>query len=175
MASFRDGSEDFQRLDYALLQNGAVTLYWRPEYLREDAAWLAAHDYRLHDIDASKWRSEADMHDALARELAFPDHYGANLDALADCLGDLPVPETGGLALLVRGLDAFSRQESRLAHALLDIAARASRGYLLSGRRFVVLVQSDDPHVEFGALGGTSAQWNRREWLTASRDPRAAT
>ena len=33
-----------------------------------------------------------EAHDKLARKLDFPEHYGRNLDALADCLGDVHHP-----------------------------------------------------------------------------------
>ena len=45
MTSFRGDGQDLQRVDYALLQNGAVTLYWRLAYLEEDVTWLTAHGY----------------------------------------------------------------------------------------------------------------------------------
>ncbi len=31
MAAFTDAPATFERLDWRLLQNGPVTLYWRPE------------------------------------------------------------------------------------------------------------------------------------------------
>ena len=40
-------------------------------------------------LSARKWRTEQDVHDALARALQFPGYYGRNLDALFDCLRDL--------------------------------------------------------------------------------------
>ena len=33
-----------------------------------------------------------DAHEVLAAKLDFPDYYGANLDALEDCLGDICEP-----------------------------------------------------------------------------------
>ena len=36
--------------------------------------------------------SLADVHALLAEELDFPDYYGANLDALEECLGDVRRP-----------------------------------------------------------------------------------
>ena len=33
-----------------------------------------------------------DAHEVLAAKLDFPDYYGANLDALEDCLGDIREP-----------------------------------------------------------------------------------
>lgn len=44
-------------------------------------------------LDFSNSGSVADMHIVIARECGFPGHYGANLDALWDCLsGDLETP-----------------------------------------------------------------------------------
>ncbi|MBQ9069689.1 MAG: barstar family protein [Eggerthellaceae bacterium] len=40
-------------------------------------------------IDESSFQSASGVHAYLASHLDFPDHYGANLDALSDCLGDL--------------------------------------------------------------------------------------
>lgn len=40
-------------------------------------------------LSARKWRTEQDVHDALARALSFPGYYGRNLDALFDCLREL--------------------------------------------------------------------------------------
>lgn len=37
-------------------------------------------------------RDEAGFHAEIAAALGFPAHYGANLDALWDCLADLPEP-----------------------------------------------------------------------------------
>ena len=36
--------------------------------------------------------SEAVLHDQLKRRLHFPEYYGANLSALADCLSEMCVP-----------------------------------------------------------------------------------
>ena len=40
-------------------------------------------------LSARAWRTEQDVHDALARALQFPGYYGRNLDALFDCLREL--------------------------------------------------------------------------------------
>jgi hypothetical protein len=41
----------------------------------EDLACLLTHAYRIHRWDAATWKSDADAHDALARELRFPDYF----------------------------------------------------------------------------------------------------
>ena len=40
-------------------------------------------------IDGAAIETREQLHDALARQLSFPDYYGRNLDALFDCLTDL--------------------------------------------------------------------------------------
>ncbi|OXM16792.1 barnase inhibitor [Paenibacillus herberti] len=43
-------------------------------------------------LNGKKLASMDDVHDLFARELAFPDYYGRNLDALFDCLQDYSEP-----------------------------------------------------------------------------------
>ena len=43
-------------------------------------------------IDGAEIMTRDELHDALARQLALPDWYGRNLDALFDCLTDLHEP-----------------------------------------------------------------------------------
>jgi ribonuclease inhibitor len=46
-------------------------------------------------FDSSHVETIAQLHDELARMLDFPDYYGANLDALYDCLsGEMELPLT---------------------------------------------------------------------------------
>ena len=44
-------------------------------------------------LDGARIQNRAELHDALARELALPDWYGRNLDALFDCLTE-PMEDT---------------------------------------------------------------------------------
>ncbi|GAA0960275.1 hypothetical protein GCM10009554_75150 [Kribbella koreensis] len=40
-------------VDYRLMMNGFVTLFWSPEVLANTVDWLAEHGYRLARADAS--------------------------------------------------------------------------------------------------------------------------
>ena len=40
-------------------------------------------------IDGALIETREQLHETLARQLAFPEHYGRNLDALFDCLSDI--------------------------------------------------------------------------------------
>ncbi len=169
MAVFRDGSDDFQRLDYTLLQNGTVSLYFRSAVLAEDVEQLKTYGYRIDNFDCAAWQNEEDMFTAFAATLNFPDYFGRNLNALNDCLCDIDVPEESGRALVFHRYDAFAAKMSEVVWTVLDIIESNSHLYLLFGKRLLALVQSDDPRIQFNGLGAQHANWNRREWLNANR------
>ncbi|MGD9633318.1 MAG: barstar family protein [Pirellulales bacterium] len=170
MAIFH-GDDDYQRLDWMLLQNGAVSLYHRVEILAEDVAWLAAHGYVVHDFDCAAWDSQDHFHDAVSTELDFPGWYGRNFSAFNDCLCDIEIPDEGGCALVFRRYDHFTAREPQPAQWILEAIQDNSRILSLWGKRLLALLQSDDPRLEFQLrpVGACSVSWNRREWLNSAR------
>jgi len=184
MAVFTNSPDDCQRIDWSVLCNGGgIALYWREEYLADDVRWLAAQNYDIYEFACDRWDAEASMYSDIERVLRFSEWWGPvwghNLDALDDCLTDLPISDIGGAALVFHKFNVYaSGSGSASIHSgrsraedLLDVLARASRYCLLNGKRFIVLVQTEDPNLRIGALGGTSPAWNRREWLNANRTP----
>jgi hypothetical protein len=169
MAIFRDDANPWNQLDWRLLQNGAVTLYSRPEILAEDLAWLAANHYVIDRLDCSAWTTAAAVFGGLAAALAFPAYYGENLEALSDCLGTLAIPDEGGRVLVLDRFDVPARALAGLATGILDVIAVQARQHLLFGHRLLGLVQSDDRKLAFDPIGATAATWNPREWLDAAR------
>ena len=103
-------------------------------------------------------------------------------DAFDDCLTDLPIRDDGGAVLVLNRFNVYeSGHGSVLMHsgraeaqAVLDIMARACRFFLLNGKRFIVLVQTENPNLQIGSLGGASPVWNRRERLSANRSPESS-
>ena len=169
MAIFRDGTDDYQRLDYALLRNGANTLYYRPEVLAKDLAQLKEYDYEIVEFNCTEWAGEGVMHNDFAQKLDFPGYYGKNPDALNDCLCDLEIKDESGLALVFNRFDYFAAANSRVAWDVLDIIEHNSRTYLLYGKRLLALAQSNDPTISFNGLGSSGANWNHQEWLNSAR------
>lgn len=67
----------------------------------EIVAAAEACDYRVFRVELAGVVDKAGLLDALARGMAFPEWFGANWDALADCLADLGwCPAEGYLVLL---------------------------------------------------------------------------
>lgn len=183
MAIFKADGVNDEQLDWTILRDGGVCLYWRPEILVDDLNLLKSNGYRIISFEAAEWQSASEweserlMHESLKARLAFPDYYGKNLNALDECmLDDLAVPDSGGLALVLNHYDRFfkpvhspSSDERSTAEVVLSIFAKAVRYHMLFGRRLLILVHSDDPKIQFGRLGGVAASWNHREWLNKNR------
>ena len=169
MAAFSDDPETLQRVDWRLLQTGPVTLYWRPEYMRQDVECLEAHGYLIHHFDVTDWNDLTKMHGEFQSKLAFPSYYGKNLDALNDCLSDIAIPNDAGTALTFAHFDSLIATQPTVAAALLDILADNSRRAMLFGKRLIALVQTDSPDLRTGPIGATTGNWNCREWLDSNR------
>lgn len=89
-------------------------------------------------LDGVAVASAPGLHAALAAALRFPDWYGANLDALADCLRDVP----SGTVLLWDGWAAVARAEPRVFRVAVDLLEE----------RVTVLLRGDGPDVGVPSL-----------------------
>ena len=137
--------------------------------LSQDIAWFRQAGYQVHELDAGRWTTPDQFHADAQRALNFPAYYAKNLASWIDCLAELPVPDETGTLLLFRRYDAFARAQHQLAQTILDSIETTSRRFLLTGRRLIALVQSDDPRIRFERVGAMPVTWNPREWLDADR------
>jgi RNAse (barnase) inhibitor barstar len=169
MATFTGDPDETTRLDWRILQNGAMCLYFQRHILDEDVAWLGAQRYEVYHFDCGRWTSEPEFHADVSRQLGFPAWYGRNLDAFNDSLSDLVVPDQGGAALVLVRFDLFVQRLPNVAWHVLDIVDVNSRWFLLFGRRLVALVQSDDPSISINTVGARRVMWNPRELFDKQR------
>ena len=168
-AAFGDVPADRERLDWLLFQNGGVVLYHKQQILAEHTAWLLREGYQLRELDASGWKDSKAFHADVKRVFAFPSHYTSNLASLVDALAELEIPPGGAIAVQMKRYDRFAKIESHLAWSVLDALETTSRRLLLTGRRLLTLVQSDDPRIKFERVGAMPVNWNPREWLETDR------
>jgi hypothetical protein len=175
MATWNPADELNHPLDFLLIQNGFVSMFLQPAVLQEALSWLQARGYHIVSMDAASWLTPADMHADIARALDFPGYYGANLDALEDCLRDVAVQSYGwsepdtGLVLVINGYDAFAARDEGTAHSLLDVYARQAAYAALFGHRLMCLITSGDPEAQIAPVGATTVSWNHWEFLESSR------
>ena len=158
-----------QALDWRLLERGAIALYHKGSVLGGDLAWFRQQGYVVRELDASGWTTPDAFHADVQRALAFPPYYGRNLASWIECVAELEVPDQGGTAIAIRRYDVFAKAQPQLAQTILDSLESTSRRFLLTGRRLLALVQSDDPRIRFERVGALPVTWNPREWLDADR------
>lgn len=163
-------------VDFRLVQNTSVTLFWRSSLLDETVDWLQSHAYRVMDFEAGSWSSPADMYTDVAAALSFPAYFGCNLDAFNDCMADVASGRYGwdasadtGLVIVLRAFDAFTAADRRTAQIMLDIVAAQARFAILFGHRIICLVQSNDPSTVFEPVGAVPVIWNDAEWADTRR------
>lgn len=179
MAAFDANDSRWGDLDFRLVMNTFVTLFWRPAVLEQTVGWLLTSGYQVVRVDASQWTSQEDTR-ALGIALGFRDYTGRSLDALNDYLGDvasyeyIAAREATGLVLVLAGYDKFVARCPYPAQAILDMFARQARSAALIGHRMIRLVQSDDPDIEFAPVGAVSVDWNDAEAAATKRHRKLA-
>ncbi|MFH1221551.1 MAG: barstar family protein, partial [Candidatus Micrarchaeota archaeon] len=164
-ATFQNDPSEWQRLDWLILQNGCLSLYWRTELLQKDIEWFKKENYRVVEFDCKSWNSETEMHEQLKKKLNFPDYYGKNFPALNDCLSDLEIIGTGQIVVF-HHLDSI---DGKTIHILLEIFANNARKQLLFGKRLIVLSQVDNPNFQTDPVGSTPVLWNGYECFDKNR------
>lgn len=93
-----------------------------PGLLATGAAEQGLHFAR---IDLANCTDKACLLQAFARALAFPEWFGGNWDAFADCLADLDWLEAPGHVLLIEGDAAMARHAPEILDTCREILADA--------------------------------------------------
>jgi len=155
-------------LDYLLLKDGNVIKYHNTDVLEGDIEWLDKNNYDLIDIDTASWNSN-NFHQSIKSSFSFPDYYGENLNAFADCLSDMKNAKYKGLVIVLRRFDNFTDLDRVLSESLLDAISSIARRWVLQGFYLLCLVQSDDPDITYDKIGGYAPNWNGVEWFDDDR------
>ncbi|WP_100616346.1 barstar family protein [Confluentibacter citreus] len=154
--------------DIEILKNGPICKYFKNGVLNDDLIWFSNNNFEIIEMNTRTWNRK-NAHPNLKTALNFPDYYGENLNAFVDCLRDLYNKKYKGLILAFRNYDNFVNEDKNLATGILDIIAKESRIWLLTGQKLIGLVQSDNPDLDFPELGGISPDWNSSEWFNDNR------
>ncbi len=91
-------------------------------------------------IDARDVTGKEQFLKRAAQALQFPDYFGGNWDALADCLTDMSWHEANGFAVLVGAVDAFALNAPDDVQTALSIFMEAAEFWRDEGKSFLVLV-----------------------------------
>lgn len=113
------------------------------------ALFQAAHSqgHHAYRIDLGLATSEKKLHQILARGLQFPEWYGRNWDALADCLSDMSWHEADGYVLILQRAEILRAAEPESFATFLEILADSARSWKDAGIAFRVLLNGDFPEL----------------------------
>lgn len=100
-------------------------------------------DWRFVHLDGWTIENKKEFLVAVGEEFGFPDHYGQNFDALADCLHDVVAGDSAGIVFLWDGWGPFARADEQAFSVALSVLG--SRVNADKGGRFVVLLRGDGP------------------------------
>ncbi len=127
------------------LEPGVYT--WHAAFTEEEVRRTVEHaGARFGYIDGWTHQSKTEFLAAVAQALAFPDWFGQNLDALADCLDDLEVVP---VVLLWDGWGPLARADRETFDLVMEIAAGRSRTVTPP---FSLLLRGAGPELEVRAL-----------------------
>ena len=101
------------------------------------------HKRGLHgyDVHCAGVRDKDALLQAFARDLRLPEYFGANWDALADCLMDLEAVSRGpGVVITVTGLETLAQQSPEDYEMLMGVLRDASTFWKEEGMLFYVLL-----------------------------------
>ena len=157
---------EVQRLDWKLLERGAVALYHKSSVLSADVGWFRQQKYAIHEMNAASGRTPTDFTprrsacSGFRRTTGRISRRGSTASRSFRC-------RTRAEWCWCSGGTTCSRARSRqLAQTILDSIETTSRRFLLTGRRLLALVQSDDPRIRFERVGAMPVTWNPRSGWT---------
>ncbi|MEN3111602.1 barstar family protein [Uliginosibacterium paludis] len=106
--------------------------------------------FNAYRIDLNLALDETKLHHVLSRALHFPEWYGHNWDALADCLTDMSWNEADGYVILMQRAEVFANADPAGFSTLLGILRDTVAFWRDQGQSFWVLFIGDIP--ELGRL-----------------------
>lgn len=106
------------------------------------AAMLAGRPGTALTADLGGLKSVRGVLRRLGRDLALPEWYGANYDALADCLGDPQCPAGRCPVLVLDGLDALRHADVDGFATLLEVLRAAVDERRAAGRSLWILIDA---------------------------------
>ena len=115
---------------------GVYQLARKPEEVERAAGDAGLTVFR---IDIGNVKSKEDFLALIAKELQFPDWFGANWDALNDCLTDLT---KNGYVLIFENCENFAARHRREFESAIAVFVAAAEYWRSQGQPFWVLFEA---------------------------------
>jgi len=92
--------------------------------------------FRVFDVDLTGTSDKRALFKRLQAGLSLPDYFGANWDALEECLRDFEIGGGQGVLLVLRSADALLALPASDRQALISILSETARFWEAEGVRF---------------------------------------
>jgi RNAse (barnase) inhibitor barstar len=125
-----------------LTERGRAGVYQTAIDPLEIVAAAKSVDLEVVRVSLSGACGKTDMLDRFAKALRFPPHFGANWDALNDCLCDLDWLNDKGLVLILTGATDFAESYAEEFRTAIDILNQAAAYWRERKKPFWVLIQA---------------------------------
>jgi len=97
-------------------------------------------DTLVAEINGAHTKTLPTFYRKIAKLLRFPDYFGKNMDALADCLSDLSwLEEKNVILLLDNPADLLSSEDAETRASIFEIFNEAMENQIEEDRRFEVI------------------------------------
>ena len=106
------------------------------------------------ELDAASARDKQRFLAACAKSLGFPEWFGANWDALADCLKDFSCRRAPGYLILWRGAAALAAAAPDELATALEIFRDAASYWKTRGGTFIVLLDAEPAGIKLPRFPG---------------------
>jgi RNAse (barnase) inhibitor barstar len=100
-----------------------------------------ANGYAGFRVDLAKTEDKDELLAAIGRALAFPDWFGHNFDALADCLGDMAWQPADGYLVMLEHCDGIHGKAETEFVTTLQVFQQAAEDWREQGIAFWCLVE----------------------------------
>ena len=127
-----------------LADAGRAGVYQLNREAREVARSAEAAGLVCFRVDIGHAHDKADFLDLLAKAMHFPDGFGGNWDALADCLQDLSWIDAGGWMVVLEKSKHFGAGHKHEFAQAMDLMSEVSVGWRGQGKPFWVLIGGPD-------------------------------
>jgi RNAse (barnase) inhibitor barstar len=128
----------------AMLAAGRSGIYMAPETTTQLQCTARQGGLVWFDLDLGPVEDKADLLAVCRKGFGFPEQFGANWDALADCLQDFSWWRAPGYVIHLIHTASFAQTAPQDFSLLLEILDDAAKYWKKQGRTFVVLVD-DSP------------------------------
>lgn len=136
-----------QRLQKLLARHELAGIYHLPH---SDCKALKQAALALHfgwlQADFGELREIGKVLEKIGKDLRLPDWYGANYDALSDCLSDLSWNTASGYVLLIGGADALHARDEAAFDTLNEVLAAVIGNWLQEKIPFWVFYEFSHEH-----------------------------